>query len=85
MKLYSGILTITAFASAVLFPWPLTVLLALAASFFEPLAPLAVGLFADTLYYAPGAGSLPVYTLYGLLVSGISLFVHSRLRTGSMK
>ena len=51
-----GILTSLTFISTVLFPWPLTVLLALAISLFEPLVPLAAGLFADTLYHAPQSG-----------------------------
>ena len=60
-----GILTLLTFISTVLFPWPLTVLLALAVSLFEPLVPLAAGLFADTLYYAPQSGTAPIFTLRG--------------------
>lgn len=75
-----GMLTILTFISAVLFPWPLTVILALVTSFFEPFVPLAVGLFADTLYYAPQAGALPLFTLYGALATGLAFFVRSRLK-----
>jgi hypothetical protein len=53
------LLTIAAFVSAVLFPWPLTALLSVGAAYFEPLVPLAVGIFADTLYYAPQASRFP--------------------------
>lgn len=85
MNLRNGILTISTFISAVLFPWPLTALLALVASFSEPLVPLAVGLFTDTLYYVPHAGSWPVFTLYGLVVSGSAVFVRRQLRTSIIR
>lgn len=81
----NGILTISTFLSIILFPWPLSALLAIVSAFFEPLVPIAVGLFADTLYYVPHAGGLPVFTLYGLIVSGIAIFVRSQLRTGTIK
>lgn len=80
--IYSGIGTIATFISVLLFPWPLSVLLAVAASFFEPLVPLAAGLFADTLYYAPHAGTPPIFTLYGLGLSIIAILVRSRLSAG---
>ena len=81
----NGILTIATFVSAVLFPWPLTALLAVITSFFEPLVPLAAGLFVDTLYYVPHAGAFPVFTLYGLLVSGIAVLVRSQLRASIIR
>lgn len=81
----NGILTISSFVSALLFPWPLTVLLALVASFFEPLVPLAVGIFADSLYYAPHAGALPLFTLYGLALSVIATLVRKRLRASIIR
>lgn len=80
-----GILTISTLASAILFPWPLTALLALAAVPFEPLVPLAAGLFVDTLYYAPQAHAVPLFTLCGAAVTAIAFFVRSRLATGSMR
>ncbi|TSA44445.1 hypothetical protein D4R49_00140 [bacterium] len=79
-----GTLTILSLVSVVFFPWPLTALLAAGASSVEPLVPLAVGLFADTLYYAPQAGALPLFTLCGILLTAISFFVRSRLKTGSI-
>ncbi len=78
----NGILTVATFVSVVLFPWPLSVLLALVASLFEPLVPLAAGLFADALYYAPSAGRMPVFALYGLALTLAAVFVRSRLRAG---
>ncbi len=75
-----GMLTISGFISTILFPWPLTVLLVLGVSLLEPLVPIAVGLFADTLYYAPQSGALPVFTFYGILATIVALFVRSRLK-----
>ena len=80
-----GVLTLSAVISPVLFPWPLTVVLVLAASVLEPLTPLAVGLFADTLYYVPHAGALPLFTLGGALLSAGMFFVRARLNTGSIR
>lgn len=80
-----GILTLFTFVSVIFFPWIFSVLLTLAVSFLEPLIPLAVGLFADTLYYSPSAYVVPLYTLLGAAATLIALFVRSRLRTSSMK
>jgi len=80
-----GTIVFLTFASVVLFPWPLTVALALASAFFVPLAPLAVGLFADTLYYVPQAGVLPFCTLSGTVATGVALFVRRRLRAGIIR
>lgn len=79
-----GLLTLSTFVSVVLFPWPLTVLLALASALLEPLVPLAAGLFADTLYYTPQTGILPLFTLYGAAFSAAAFFVRSRLVTGTI-
>lgn len=80
-----GTLTIICFVSTVLFPWPLTVLLSLAAASLEPLVPLAVGLFADTLYYSPQAGALPIFTLCGVFIAGVAFFVRGRLLASSIE
>ncbi|MHB8710537.1 MAG: hypothetical protein ACYC6X_03250 [Minisyncoccota bacterium] len=77
-----GLLTGSSLISVIFFPWPFTVSLALISSLTEPLVPLAVGLFADTLYYAPSAGQLPLFTLFGAVATVIALLVRSRLRTG---
>lgn len=82
LRMMRGTLTVLSFLSALLFPWPLTVLLALSVSLIEPLVPLAVGLFADTLYYAPQANLLPWFSICGALVSAVALFVRSRLTEG---
>lgn len=77
-----GVLTLLAFVSTIFFPWPFTAALAVTAALFEPLVPLAVGLFADTLYYAPHAGTLPVFTFYGAVVAVLAFFVRNRLKAG---
>ena len=75
-----GILTCITFISAILFPWPLTVLFALVSSITEPFVPFAVGLFVDTLFYAPSAHAFPVFTLSGAAVTAIAFLVRSQLR-----
>ncbi|MFA5942543.1 MAG: hypothetical protein WC798_02630 [Candidatus Paceibacterota bacterium] len=77
-----GALTLFTFASVVFFPWPLTALFAVVSSFFIPLLPFAVGMFADTLYYSPQAGTVPLFTLYGAIVTGATILVRRRLRAG---
>lgn len=77
--------TLGTFLSALFFPWPLTVFLAIGMSIFEPWVPLAVGLFIDTLYYVPQGVHIPFFTLGGALVSALSFFVRSRLKTSSIE
>lgn len=71
--------------SVLFFPWPLTVCLALGMALFEPLVPFAAGLFADTIYYAPPGNGAPFFTIAGALVTALSFFVRSRLKTGSIE
>jgi len=78
-------LSILAFVSVIFFPWPFAVLLALLSVGVEPLLPLAVGLFADTLYYTPSAGTVPLFTLFGAAATATALFVRSRLRASIMR
>lgn len=77
-----GSLTILAFISTVLFPWPFTAIIAIGASFIEPMIPLSIGIFADTLYYTSQSGAIPLFTLYGALATALAFFVRSRLKTG---
>ena len=76
-----GIFTFLSFFSTIFFPWIFTVVLALVTSLLEPLIPLAIGLFADTLYYSPSAEIIPFFTLYGAIASIVASFVRSRLKT----
>lgn len=77
-----GILTFVSFIFAVFLPWPLTAVIVLVASLFEPFLPLAVGLFIDVLYYTPYTGVLPLFTLFGVVATVIAFFVRSRLKIG---
>lgn len=75
-----GTLIVLTFISLVFFPWQLTAMLALLSSFFMPFMPLAVGMVADALYYAPQAHTLPFATIIGAAATGIAFFVRDRLR-----
>lgn len=77
-----GVLTFATLVSVALFPWPLTALLALSVSPLEPLLPLSAGLLTDTLYYAPGSGGLPLFTVSGAVATALAFFVRSRLSKG---
>lgn len=74
--------TLLSFISVIFFPWPFTALLALLVSLSEPLVPLAVGIFADTLYYDPSASLFPLFTVCGGVATVGALFIRSRLRRG---
>jgi hypothetical protein len=77
-------MTLLAFISVILFPWPMTVILVLASSFFVPLLPLAIGIFADTLYYTSAVAMLPLFTLLGIIVTSAAFLVRSRLQTSTI-
>lgn len=77
-----GTLTIAAFVSAFLFPWPFTAILALFGAAIEPFVPLSVGIFTDTLYYSSHTGTTPVFSLFGAAATAIAFFVRSRLMAG---
>ena len=72
------------FISLSLFPWPLTVLLAILAGWYEPLIPVSIGLLADMLYMNASVSCLPVWSLAGVLVSAVTSYVRSQMRTGMM-
>jgi len=73
---------VLSFLSAIFFPWHITVALALGLAYWEPLVPLAVGIFIDSLHYTPHAYAYPFFTVWGAVISIGILFVRSRLRTG---
>jgi len=78
-------LAILTFISLLFFPWPFSAVLALISSFFLPFLPLAAGIFADTLYYAPRTEVLPLFSFYGAVATCIALFVRSRLSSDIIK
>jgi hypothetical protein len=73
-------LTVAAFVSAFLFPWPLTSVVALTAAFWEPLTPFAAGILIDALYWTPATGAWPYATLCGFIATAAAYFVRGRLR-----
>lgn len=70
-------LLISAFLAPLYAPIGFAVVLALSAALFFPLAPLAVGLFVDALYFNAAANTLPLYTLLGAVASALALLVRS--------
>lgn len=84
LAMIRGMLTFSTLVSIVFFPWPFTAALALIASLTEPLVPLAAGIVADTLYYGYHAYALPLFTLYGALLTALALLVRSRLMASSI-
>lgn len=78
-----GICAVLTYISVIFFPWPLTALLVLGGALLIPSLPLSAGIFFDTLYYAytPHAGTLPLYTLYGAILTIIAFLVRRRLNT----
>lgn len=79
------LLTLLSLSGVIYFPTTITLLVTFVTAFFEPLVPLAVGIFSDTFYWSPGVGTLPYASIIGLFVSGIAFFVRNRLRSGSMR
>jgi hypothetical protein len=86
MMLFALLMTGGALASLFVLPWQVAALLALIAAPFLPLAPVAVGLLADTLYLAPSASlhTLPVWTIAGIAVAVIALFVRRNVEARIM-
>ncbi len=75
-------LIVLALVAVICTPWPFAFVLAIVAAFASPLAPLAVGIFADTLYYAHG---VPWATVLGLFVTLAAFGVHALLETRIMR
>ncbi len=85
LGIFDGLLVLLAFVGVILFPWPLVVAIMLAGAFFVPFLPLAMGIFADTLYYAPHAAAFPYATILGAAATGLALVVRSRLKTSIIR
>ena len=76
--------TFFAFLSVIFFPWQFSILFATVFSFTEPLVLLAVGIFADTLYYTTSLHTVPFFTLYGAVGTIVAFVVRSRVRASIM-
>lgn len=79
------IFSAAAIISVFWFPWPLTAVLALSVSPFEPFIPLAAGVAFDLLYYAPHSGAFPYFTLFGAAATILAFFVRSRLKASIIR
>jgi hypothetical protein len=77
-----GLLLVLGFAAVLFFPWPVAAIIGLTLALREPLAPLSLGIFADTLYWSPAAHALPVFTIAGALACAASYLVRGRLSKG---
>ncbi len=71
-----ALVILLAFISPFLFPWPLSLLLLVAAACFLPLTAILIGVLTDAAYYSPGAAFLPMATLAGILACVLGLVVH---------
>lgn len=80
-----AVLTLSTLAFVAFLPWPFAALLALSGAALEPLLPLSAGLLADTLYYAPRWGTLPLFTIGGGAATILAFFVRDRLRAGTIR
>lgn len=69
------ILLAFSFLSVFWFPYPVTLILAFAASLFFPWAAVVVGLLSDLLYYSPKAAPFPYMALVGIFISVVAVFV----------
>lgn len=78
------LVAVSAFASALLLPWPVTALLAVLASVWEPLVPFGVGLVVDALYGTPAEG-LPYFTLLGFACSLGAYLVRRSIQASIMR
>ena len=76
-----GVIILSAFLSAFLFPYPFTVLLSFGAALIFPPLGVVIGVLVDVLYFAPGVSAWPHAVLIGLLVSLIALVVRRFVRT----
>jgi len=82
MRLVPALATLV---SLFFFPWPLSLALIFVSALFLPPAGLILGIAADALYFMPGAAFLPLFTLYGLFSTLLSLLVHRFVKTRIME
>lgn len=61
--------------------WPLVVLLLCVAAVYEPLAAVAGGILADTLYFTHGVYSFPFMSIGSMCIAVAALFVRKFLKT----
>jgi hypothetical protein len=74
-------IAVCALFSPILFPFWFSVGIVGVASFFSPSVPLAVGLFADAVYYVPGVYGFPLYSVVGGMLTVSLIFIHRFVKT----
>lgn len=75
-----GALTILALLSVIALPWQLSAVFILLAGTMVPLLPLACGLFAEALYWAPTLYPVPVFALTGAFATLVLYIVRGRIK-----
>ncbi len=74
-----GFLLAATLLSTLFLPWIVPAVASLALALWIPLAPAAVGLLLDALYYTPHAAWVPWGTVLGLGAAIAALLVRKRL------
>lgn len=77
--------SVFALISLFIFPWPVSLALIAAAAFLFPASGIALGVLADILYYSPDVAFLPYFSIYGALLTGLSLLVRRFVKTRIME
>ena len=77
-------LIVGALISLFMFPWPVSLAAILVASLALPVAGLFLGVFADILYFVPGAAFMPYMTVWGIGSCIAALLVHRFVKTRIM-
>ncbi|MCI0597608.1 hypothetical protein L0Y34_00825 [Candidatus Parcubacteria bacterium] len=78
------ILIVAALLSVFWFPYPMTLILSFAASFFFPPVAFVVGLLSDLVYFVPGAYPVPLGVSLGLGLSLLAFVMRNVVRTRIM-
>jgi hypothetical protein len=75
-------LIILALLGPFFFPWQFALILGILVSFVAPFTILLVGVLLDTLYFGGvSTGSLPYFTIIGIIFAGICLAVQQFVKT----
>ena len=74
-----------AFLSVFFFPWPVTLVLIFIAALCLPVLGLALGAFADLIYFNAAAAGVPSFLIMGLVATLVALLVHRFVKTRIME
>jgi hypothetical protein len=78
-------LPVLALFSLFFVPAPLSTVLIAASAFVLPFSALALGVFADVLYFSPYPGALPLWSIGGFVAMLLALLVHRFVKTRIME